>query len=350
MKEKKMQKKKKRNTKLSTSKCFFVIFAGVIICCYYGLVGILLISQPEDYNRPQINPPPLYKKPPLQHYISGWNITGNVSWLLDFSIVGFPKTGTSTLMLYLENQTKSVFTFHDERCEMGWNQQVPLLVDLYKNYDPHRRIGIKCPRDLEIDLALNNYNKFFRTTKFIVGVRHPIFWFQSFYNFRITNEFPMPPPQRLIGKCKRTHQGVCTFRANFSKHLEKIEPWRKLFLYDVSQLTDSNAKRELQFRRDLEHFLDLQAPLNDPMLWIKPGQAPASPERAKELAAMKINICDDQYAELRQVLSKQASQSAMWMRDVFIPNPNVKVSSPDYFYKLLDSWHYDPCNSIPTIG
>jgi hypothetical protein len=121
-----------------------------------------------------------------------------------------------------------------------------------------------------------------------------------------------------------------------------------VFVYDVAQLQDSNPTRARKFRRDLEQFLDLQAPLNDPMLWIKPGQAPASSERAKELAAMKINICDDQHAQLRQVLWKQASQSASWMQNEFFLNPNVKVSSPDYFAKLLDSWHHDPCNATPT--
>ena len=62
------------------------------------------------------------KLPPLSYYIQGWNITKNVNWLLDFAIVGFPKAGTSTLMLYLQQQTKSVFIFPQERCELGYNQ------------------------------------------------------------------------------------------------------------------------------------------------------------------------------------------------------------------------------------
>ena len=62
------------------------------------------------------------KLPPLSYYIQGWNITKNVNWLLDFAIVGFPKAGTSTLMLYLQQQTQSVFIFPQERCEMGYNQ------------------------------------------------------------------------------------------------------------------------------------------------------------------------------------------------------------------------------------
>jgi hypothetical protein len=335
-----MQKRKK--SKISVTKCVLLVVVSVVVG-YFRLVSLFLASNPDvsiANNVPQV-----YRKPRLQRYIQGWNITGNVSWLLDFSIVGFPKTGTSTLMLYLENQTESVFIFRQERCEMGWNQQVPLLVDLHKNYQPHLQMGIKCPRDLEIDLALKNYDTFFRTTKFIVGLRHPILWFQSFYNFRINNEFDMPPPQHLIGKCRKTHQGVCTVRANFSNHLEKIEPWRKVFLYDVAQLQDSNRTRARQFRQGLGSFLDLQTPLNRPMIHVKPGQTLVSSERAKELNALKIDICEDQYASLRQVLSKQASQSATWIRNVFLMNPNVKVASRDYFAQLLDAWHSDPCNT-----
>jgi hypothetical protein len=174
------------------------------------------------------------------------------------------------------------------------------------------------------------------------------FQFQSFYNFRITNEYTMPPPHRLIGRCKSVNLGVCTDRANFSKHLAKIEPWRKVFLYDVAQLQDSNEKRALQFRHDLQEFLDLQSPLEGDMIWIKPGRAPASPARAKELQELKINICDEQYADLRLLLLKQAAQSAKWIRGVFLANPSVKVSSPEYFAELLESWHVDPCTESGT--
>jgi hypothetical protein len=155
----------------------------------------------------------------------------------------------------------------------------------------------------------------------------------------------MPPAERLIGRCKRTHQGVCTNRANFSKHLQKIEPWRKVFIYDVAQLQDANVERARQFRRDLTTFLDLKVPLHGPMIHVKPGHDAATPERANELAAMKINICDERYASVRKVLWQQGSQSASWIENVFLASPNVMVSSPDYFSELLASWHHDPCNN-----
>jgi hypothetical protein len=376
-----MMKRKKRSS--SSNQALLILFVGALLCSYVGLFGlhrrVVLtdsLPSPSNIGNGNGNTPLIeaaatttYVKPKLSDYIQGWNITGNVNWLLDFAVVGFPKAGTSTLMLYLQKQHKSIFMFDQERCEMGYNQQVPLLVDLYKNYQgPHLKMGIKCPRDLEVSLALANYRTFFPKTKFVVGLRHPILWFQSFYNFRITNDYPMPPPQRLIGRCKRAHQGVCTFRANFSNHLQQIEPLRKVFVYHVDQLQQqqdgNNTTRATRFRRDLQTFLELSEPLDDPMMWVQPGRPPASPQRAQELKRLKINICDESYNELRRILLEHASHSATWMQTVWFAQSqqtttttgtgtgttptiynNVHVSSPGYFHQLLNKWHVDPCDN-----
>jgi hypothetical protein len=396
-----MMKRKKRSSSNSNQK-LLILFVGALLCSYVGLFGLhrrvvltdsnSSISSIDNGNGNTPSIPTTtttsittYIKPKLTDYIQGWNITGNVNWLLDFAIVGFPKAGTSTLMLYLQKQHKSIFMFDQERCEIGYNQHVPLLADLYKNYNYNqdyqgqqppqlRKMGIKCPRDLESSVALHNYKTFFPKTKFIVGLRHPILWFQSFYNFRITNDYIMPPPQQLIGRCKRAHQGVCTFRANFSNHLQQIEPTRKVFVYHVDQLklqqdttnnnNTSTITRATRFRQDLQMFLELSEPLEDPMMWVQPGQTPASPQRARELKEKKINICDESYNELRRILLKQASHTATWMQTVWFhqspqtttttgtgtgttaPNlyNNVHVSSPEYFHQLLNTWHVDPCD------
>jgi hypothetical protein len=280
--------------------------------------------------------------PPLGDLVQGWNITGNVSFLMDFAIVGFPKTGTSSLMLYLEQYKSSIFTFRDERCELNWNQHVKLIRDMHKEYSPTRRMGIKCPGNLEVDLALSNYNHYFPSTKFIVGLRHPIPWFESFYNFRVTNEFPMPPAEKLIGKCIRANQGVCTARAKFSEHLRKIEPWRKVFLYSLDQLQENPDGQD--FRRDLGTFLDLYEPLSKPLIWIKPGQKGLDAEFQKQIDAKKIDICHGRYARLRAVLLQHAADSADWILNEFLIQSNVMVSNLAHFEQVLEGWKVDPCN------
>jgi hypothetical protein len=359
-----MKSKQKNQVKIS-SQCFFLILA-VLVLVYVGLVSNLLSSEGEfndssrEYFRPSTHEPAItrahpkvslgksdlsvpHEKPKLEKFIQGWNVTGNVNWLLDFAIVGFPKTGTSTLMHYLQNQTQSIFIFTEERCELGWNQHVPLMIDLHRNYEPYLRMGIKCPRDLEVDLALKNYKEYFPNTKFIVGVRHPIRWFESFYNFRVQNGFPMPAPQRLIGKCRTRNHGLCTVRANFSEHLKRIESSRKVFLYEVSQLKDPDSELGRNFRTDLGRFLEVKDPILGTVPHFKPGLKTSSTELQQDLDANKIDICDDQYNDLRELLRTLASDSATWIQDVFLKNPNVSVSSQEHFKLLLQHWHSDPC-------
>lgn len=347
------RKKRQGGIKIN-SQCVFLLLASLALVYVHLLLDL---DVPDRKNSVAVVPPVAttsgvkkpgtpkgYQKPRLEHYVDGWNITKNVNWLMDFSIVGFPKTGTSTLMLYLKNHTESIFIFDDERCELGWNQQIRLVYDLYKEYHPDKLMGIKCPRDLEVDLALNNYRTYFPETKFIVGLRNPIRWFESFYNFRVHNEFPMRPPQDLVGKCKKFNQGVCTNRANFSQHLAKIENSRKVFLYETSQLKNSASTDG--FLKDLQEFLDLKTPLRGPMMHVKPGRKPVSKEHERELESKKIDICEDQYMGLRELLRKQASASSDWILGEFLSNPTVRVSNPDYFKSKLQEWHDDPCTVV----
>jgi len=356
------RKKKKKRGKTKVTPQFFFLLLAILALIYASILGGIDIDVPDPDGSVANRNPSLelvvptntaatkqpttiakkYAKPRLEDYIQGWNITKNVNWLLDFSIVGFPKTGTSTLMLYLKNQTQTIFIFEDERCELGWNQQVRLLTDLHRMYQSKVHMGIKCPCDLEVGLALDNYRSYFPETRFVVGVRSPIRWFESIYNHRIHNEYDMPPPQKLVGRCAKRNRGVCTNRANFSQHLSKIEASRKVFLYDIHQL--KNEALMESFLRDLEEFLGLDTPLKGPMIHVTPGRKHWSKEYEEKLMARKIDICDDRFTDLRGLLQKQASKSSDWILDEFLTNPNVKVSSPDYFKSLVQEWHNDPCD------
>ena len=323
-----------------------------------------------------------YPRPPLDSIVQGkWNITGDPSWLLNFAITGFPKCGTSTLMFHLQNHPQ-VQIFGDERCDMSFNQQAKLIKDLYQDLPAGRQYtrGLKCPMDLENPaLSTTNYNQFFPRTSFIVGIRHPILWFESFYNFRVHNQFQMPPAEQLVGKCQRGFFNLCTFRANFHIHLanlgktpvsdrelDLVEPryrravkpirvamanettaatqlanHRKIFLYEVSQLSD--PVYESQFRIDLQRFLGLTQPIST-MIWFKPGRNHTSEHVKQKTAAKKIDICNDRYTSLRKILLEQAVNASKWIVEYFVASPDVVVSSPDLFVReLMPSWSKDPC-------
>jgi hypothetical protein len=315
-------------------------------------------------------------RPPLDSIVQGWNITGDPSWLLNFAILGFPKCGTSTMMHHLSNHSE-IQIFGDERCEMGANQHVPLIRDLYNELPagPDYVRGIKCPMDLEnTKLSMRNYQRVFPKTNYIVGVRHPVLWFESFYNFRIHNKFPMPPPDELIGKCVRKAFSVCTFRGNFHlflsnlgktnitdpneikyigqkirRSMDALHTTQKVFLYEVSQLSDSDPGREAQLRTDLQTFLGLRKPIA-PMIWFKPGKK-HNEKVLERVNQKKINICDDKFTHLRHVLMEQSINASRWIRQYFIQAPDVFVSSKEHFSSvLMKSWERDPClDRTPSV-
>jgi len=269
-----------------------------------------------------------------------------------------------------------IHMFKDERCELSYNQQVRLIEDIYRHFPPateHQRFvrGIKCPMELENpQLALKNYRKWFPKTDFVVGIRHPVLWFESFYNFRVHNALEtMPPAEKLIGKCRKGWQNVCTFRGNFHLFLSNFgktnmtiddnerkyvdtQFWasihpvhtdRRVFLYEVSQLSDRDDERALQFRTDLQQYLRLKEPIA-PFIWFKPGINHTEERELEKVNSQKIDICDDKYDKLRSVLMHQSKQAAQWIRTYFIHAEGVVVSSPDHFSTtLLKAWEVDPC-------
>lgn len=122
-------------------------------------------------------------RPKLDEIVQGWNITGDPSWLLNVAVIGFPKCGTSSLMHHLDSH-KEVKIFTDERCDLGGYQEVTLIRDLYNKFEPGDFVrGYKCPGDIDSSgIALPAIKKHFPKAHLIVGIRHPVLWYESFYN------------------------------------------------------------------------------------------------------------------------------------------------------------------------
>ena len=182
----------------------------------------------------------------------------------------------------------------------------------------------------------------------------------------------MPPAETLIGKCQRNWYNVCTYRANFhfflstfgktnilddpnelqyinSKSTKKknsidiVPTKRRIFLYEINQLNDPDPTRELQFRYDLQQYLRLQKPI-DPFIRVKPGKNITDPHHVQLVENNKIDICTEQYDDLRSILMPQAINASKWIRQYFINAKDVYVSSSEYFAtNLMKSWELDPC-------
>lgn len=306
-------------------------------------------------------------RPKLEEIVDGWNVVADPQWLINFAVSAFPKCGTSTLMHYFA-ENPEVHMHKDERCELGNNQHALLIKDMYNDFPAGDFVrGIKCPREVENKLALKNYERLFPKTDMIVGIRHPVKWFESFYNHRIQNGFQMLNMSKLIGACTKNGYGICTNRAGFhvnlanlgktrqtnaeralmprwgQRFLEKYNLTGRVFLYEVDQLNDENETRAQQFRKDLQKFLYLKNEL-PPMVWFKPGRKHLSEEELIKANAKKINICDPEHNILRKVLMSHAQNGSQWIRKYFLPSKGVYVSSPEHVVNLLEQWNIDPCH------
>ena len=312
--------------------------------------------------------------PPISSLIDA---TGNIadsadiSGLLDFSIVGFPKTGTTSVLRHLSDLTNSL---PKEHCELVVNDTAKLVRAIYDDHDKREKQskagvlqddnqlrGIKCPQDISSEWSMYNYAKHFPRTKLVVGIRHPIFWFQSLYNFRVTNVpwKKMLPTAKLTRGCPPGSQGVCAWRASFHDFLARLgktpgskselkllslglDPLQSkevgpVFIYDLSQLSQRS------FREDLREFLGLS---ND----IPPFPLVDTSGRFDHIAAVKtqtdkekIDICGAEHDAIRSALLIKAQSASKWIRDYFLKSPEVHVSNRKYFEATLRSWMKDPC-------
>ena len=324
------------------------------------------------------------RRPPLDKLIDKFgNIQGDVQFLLDFAIVGFGKSGTSTLM-HMLSQHSQVACFRQEIWELIHSQPGTLVHLLYKQLpaSPFLKHGYKCPAEITEPHILEYYRTYWPKTRLIVGIRHPVPWFQSLYNFRlqnIENGPPLPPPTDLIGRCFKGMQLTCTEKANFAYHLLRLgkhndpslhqssspqttrlvqdivghfpKTWynvsevpfhpNPIFLYETSQLEDPLYERE--FRHDLQHFLGLSSEIQGPIPVYKPGMVWANASLQAHKDSLKIDICRDEYLSVRAELMRLAIQTSEWIRIEFLNYPSVTVSSRSRFESILEGWKRDPC-------
>lgn len=308
------------------------------------------------------------RRPPLTSLVDGNKVIGDPQFLLDFAILGFAKCGTTTMMNWLNQQ--QAHCFPDEIYDLMHQKPAQLIRRLYNE----RKNCYKSPNDISQAHVLEYFRRYWPSTPLFVGVRHPIRWFESLYNFRVNNYDSMPPATQLIGKCIRGTQGICTNRGRFHIVLAKLGKTNmttapeevemkaryprefreeilgipnKIFLYTTEQLADTNEMRTEIFRNDVQDFCGLQLSL--PIPYIKPGILWDETTQTQK-DGLKINICDSNYTELRKVLLDMARPASVWIRKYFIESEDVVVSSKEYFKEIIETWMHDPCDIPPDVA
>lgn len=134
---------------------------------------------------PKTTAAPQEQRPPLSKLIDedAGTIIGDVSFLLDFAIVGHSKTATTQHMNWLADHPE-VQMYHHEVHSLKNSRPaefVSLMYDL-KPGSQYKR-GYKAPNDIHYDQSMDALRKYWPDAGLIVGVRHPVKWFASYYNF-----------------------------------------------------------------------------------------------------------------------------------------------------------------------
>lgn len=299
------------------------------------------------------------------------NRSNNDLPILDFAIIGFAKTGTTFLHDILANHSQ-VIMYDDEFWGDGnglrqWLNKTAVM----KTHQTPTRRGIKCPRIVKetarLDQLLNN------TSRVIVGVRHPVHWFESLYNYRIWQKhekkrFKNKPTMKFLHNNRTDWLGLSTGAARFDLYLKQLgkvpltshemfnmklvnnvhgimsttshhrEKPLKVFLYSKEQIKDSNVQRRLQFQETLQEFLNLDSPLLQHDIASEPKVNVNTFEHNEN-----IDICGENYTNIRNTLVWQGKHASEWIRNKFMKSEDVIVSDVDFMNESLETWGVDPC-------
>ncbi|CAB9507497.1 expressed unknown protein [Seminavis robusta] len=315
--------------------------------------------------------------PPLSAVYDGQKVISDPQFLLDFAIIGFEKSGSSTFMQWLGAHPQ-VQCFQEEIYDLYQNKTGAMVWRLHTQLKPgfEYKRGYKSPGDIFLANTIHLLDEYFPKTRLILSLRHPILYYQSIYNFRIQNlpnpDDPFHTPLEGIGECKNTYPGyVCTNHANYAQYIyrlgktlsrfpteteqaiidEKPRSAAKarvtrnlIFVVEISQLKDDNALRRQQLKEDLRDFLGLDSDLPDEIPKVVPGKKwPADVQAIKD--KRKMNICEDQYIPLREDIMRVSKQTATWILESFIQSDDVFVSTPEFFEQSIKKWMEDPCET-----
>lgn len=302
--------------------------------------------------------------------------------ILDFAVIGFPKCGTTTVEANLGrvaplpiadvctpvHQTV-YYAYHNWPRDFGNNESESKMV----------MRGTKCPAFIN-DSWLLEWSKYLPRTKLIMGIRHPVLWFQSFWNMLagnlITNfanndpYFLTKPCPLPIGKmnCRNDCPGkqiMCTQRASF--HIPMARLGKTPLSDEERQLLSANTYPQRGGMNLVNHnitnsiFVYELTELNKDYIWEEmatylqfPGKIPhdlykSSHGKRKEF---ELNFCDEKYDDFRALLMPESYDLSTWLQQYFLPvardphRTDVIIPRPDRFQELVEAYKLDPCHRL----
>jgi hypothetical protein len=312
--------------------------------------------------------------------------------IIDYAILGFAKCGSTTVGSALgriaqapTGDTCANVKSSIRKTYSGWSQNYGRVPD---RINQNILTGLKCPAGLEMPYIMDSWSRYQPSTLFIAGIRHPVMAFQSFYNMLIQNGRNLEGPYSLLPSCQKgeecSERGcpgedvLCVDRLRYHVALAKLGntplgkderkllplnsfemPFQpratpnKLFLYEVSQLTDTSQSRDELFWKDLSEALDLP-PVHtihpQTITSVKPGKKDLAPAQQARRNKHKMDVCKPENDALREILMAYAHQMADWICPYLLQEgTGVMVSDKEHFCNnVMEGWRQDPCNTTSS--
>lgn len=293
---------------------------------------------------------------------------------LDFIIAAFPKSATSILQIVLQEHNEIQMLRKTSTLKDGTNkleeyvlQNKEKVKELFEHIEQMRsttpdgdghdvKLGIKWPRAI-----VGNYIQFMnhmremnpggKDPKLIIGMRHPIRWFESRYNFNHRIGRDVPSLSSLINIDQDDDLILQSFIdiTQYEKHIKQlglvdldpedlerigenyIRTNNEVFFYLQEQLEDE-AVAETLFE-ELRTFLDLHTPIYDKEL-LAEGVYPKK---------TIFDICSADFANLRKLLNTNGNRTATWIKEKLMHGEGVIIGGKTGFSRLIEKWGKDPC-------
>jgi len=177
----------------------FLVIAVILSCLQYIIGGYYIIFK-ETVDESLINEP--FVSGTMSMSSTFYNNTAG----LDFAILGFPKCGTTFLRKVLGYHSEIEMggrledEGHSEFCQiqhndgvqhtMAWLEHERSLAEASSNNQQlSKQYGIKCPSMVRKPRAIVNLVKQSNEMRLVLGVRHPVRWFESMYNYRVGTHY-----------------------------------------------------------------------------------------------------------------------------------------------------------------
>jgi hypothetical protein len=121
--------------------------------------------------------------PELSEFYNGKDVIKDPQFLLDFAIIGFEKSGSSTFMKWLGAHPQ-IQCFQEEIYDMYLGKVGTMVWRLYTQLKPgfQYKRGYKSPGDIFLANTIHLLDEYFPKTRLILSLRHPVLYYQSIYN------------------------------------------------------------------------------------------------------------------------------------------------------------------------